>query len=301
MSMTLKQLEAFYWAATCGSFAIAATRLHLSQSSLSKRIAELEESLSCPLFDRSGHRSVLTAAGESLLPRARALLSASEDIIATIGKETAVKGRCRFGTGEIAASSWLPRFVVSVKKNYPELSLEPYVEMGRDLEQKLIDGELDFALIAKKSSHPSIQSELIAQVEFDWIVAAGQPCPAKNPVRELTRMLPVISMHKNAGTNQVLERWQRAAGWDDLKILTCNNMSAMAGLVAAGLGISYFPKGWVAPLVEKNIVKAVYDREPLQKLDYYFQWRADDKRLLIQGMKKLILENVNYELPILML
>ena len=43
--MTLKQLEAFYWAATCASFAVAAERLHLSVSSLSKRIAELEQAL----------------------------------------------------------------------------------------------------------------------------------------------------------------------------------------------------------------------------------------------------------------
>lgn len=38
--MTLKQLEAFYWAATCSTFAMAAGRVHLSVSSLSKRIAE---------------------------------------------------------------------------------------------------------------------------------------------------------------------------------------------------------------------------------------------------------------------
>ena len=37
----LKQIEAFYWAANLGSFSIAATRLHVTQSSLSKRIAEL--------------------------------------------------------------------------------------------------------------------------------------------------------------------------------------------------------------------------------------------------------------------
>ena len=35
--MTLKQLEAFYWAATLGTFAIAAARLNVTQSSLSKR------------------------------------------------------------------------------------------------------------------------------------------------------------------------------------------------------------------------------------------------------------------------
>lgn len=50
--MTLKQLEAFYWAATCVNFTVAAERVHLSVSSLSKRIAELEASLGVELFDR---------------------------------------------------------------------------------------------------------------------------------------------------------------------------------------------------------------------------------------------------------
>lgn len=51
--MTLKQLEAFYLAATLGSFSLAAQRAHVTQSSLSKRIAELEAYLGTGLFDRS--------------------------------------------------------------------------------------------------------------------------------------------------------------------------------------------------------------------------------------------------------
>lgn len=39
LGMTLKQLEAFYWAARLGTFAIAAERLHVTQSTLSKRVA----------------------------------------------------------------------------------------------------------------------------------------------------------------------------------------------------------------------------------------------------------------------
>ena len=61
--MTLKQLEAFYWAASAASFLVAAQRLHVSQSTLSKRIAELESQLRAPLFDRSGHRARLSASG----------------------------------------------------------------------------------------------------------------------------------------------------------------------------------------------------------------------------------------------
>src|SRR3989344_5463257 len=59
---SVKQLEAFWWAATCANFATAAERVHLSVSSLSKRISELESTLGQSLFDRSGHRAVLTEA-----------------------------------------------------------------------------------------------------------------------------------------------------------------------------------------------------------------------------------------------
>ena len=67
--MTLKQLEAFYWAATCVNFTVAAERVHLSVSSLSKRIAELEASLGVDLFDRSGRSAKLTAQGSGCCRR----------------------------------------------------------------------------------------------------------------------------------------------------------------------------------------------------------------------------------------
>ena len=86
--MTLKQIEAFYWAATLASFSLAAERLCLSQSSLSKRLGELETQLGKILFDRSGHRAVLTTAGQTLLPQARKLLRVADEV----RPEPAVRG-----------------------------------------------------------------------------------------------------------------------------------------------------------------------------------------------------------------
>ena len=101
--MTLKQLEAFYWAATCSSFAMAAERVHLSVSSLSKRIAELEASLGQVLFDRAGHRAALTEAGTRLLPLAGALLQQADRLQQEMGSTTGLRGPCRLGVGELTA------------------------------------------------------------------------------------------------------------------------------------------------------------------------------------------------------
>lgn len=99
--MTLKQLEAFYWAATCLNFSVAADRVHLSVSSLSKRIAELEASLGVQLFDRSGRAAELTPQGEQLLPRIRELLHGAAQLR---GRRAAVWA-CRAAAASVLASS----------------------------------------------------------------------------------------------------------------------------------------------------------------------------------------------------
>jgi DNA-binding transcriptional LysR family regulator len=72
--LTLDQMRIFVAVADAGSFRAAAARLARVQSAVSHAIAGLEGQLGVALFDRSGHRPVLTAAGRALLPDVRAAL-----------------------------------------------------------------------------------------------------------------------------------------------------------------------------------------------------------------------------------
>lgn len=73
-ALTLDQMRTFVAAAEGGSFRAAAARLSRVQSAVSHAIGNLEAQLGISLFDRSGHRPVLTPAGRSLLEDARAIL-----------------------------------------------------------------------------------------------------------------------------------------------------------------------------------------------------------------------------------
>jgi molybdate transport repressor ModE-like protein len=75
MKITLDGIEALEAIARHGSFAAAAKSLHKAQSAVSYAIKQLEESLSVELFDRAGHRAVLTPAGRSMLQEGHALLA----------------------------------------------------------------------------------------------------------------------------------------------------------------------------------------------------------------------------------
>jgi DNA-binding transcriptional LysR family regulator len=295
--MTFKQLEAFYAAALSPSFAIAAARLHLSQSSLSKRISELEAYLGKTLFDRSGHRSMLTTQGEVLLPMAREILAAASRARAAVGRDEDLQGTCRFGMGELAAMSWLPRFVARCRKDYPDLRLEPHVDVGANLERRLEAGELDFAVIAGWSSRPSIASHTIAQVTYTWAGTAAQlkGIDVLTPAR--LQEMTVITMPPSAGSTRIFDAWLNENNIGVSHRLTCNNMGAIAGLVASGMGIAFFPEGWLRPLYEKHAIRAVESNPPLRQLHYSYQCRRDDVRLLVAAMRECVMDEVDFAAP----
>lgn len=75
MKIDLDALETLHAIDEEGSFAAAARRLHVTQSSVSYAIRRLEERLNVEVFDRSGHRAELTEAGRMLLEEGREVLA----------------------------------------------------------------------------------------------------------------------------------------------------------------------------------------------------------------------------------
>lgn len=290
--MTLKQLEAFYWAATCANFAIAAERLHLSVSSLSKRISELEDALGIPLFNRSGHRAVLNDAGQALLPRALALLDDAAAIRSSFAPSIGLVGRCAFGVGELSALTWLPQFIAQVRTRHPKLTLAPYVDVGSVLESRVAKGELDFAIIAGRSSHHGILSQPVSQAQFVWLAAPSLALSGSKPaLRSAVDLLdagqPIIALPPSAGTTRLIDDWLLAHGIAAIERINCNNWGAIAGMLIASVGIGILPTGWSQKLVDQGLLLPLADPELPLPLIYSFQWRRGDNRPLLDQLRQL--------------
>jgi DNA-binding transcriptional LysR family regulator len=295
--MTLKQLEAFYWAASAASFGVAAERLHVSQSTLSKRIAELEAQLRTPLFNRSGHRAALTDAGRQMLPLARRMLGLADEMRGLLTEGGGVRGNCRFGVGELAALTWLPDLVAQTRALLPDLVLEPQVDLGTALEQRLESGELDFAVVAGYSSRSTIASEAIAQVRFAWAAEPSLVGRHRTITAALLKDTALITMPTAAGPTRMLEHWLAVNNVEAGRRLTCNNLAAIAGLVAAGVGIGLFPIGWLEQMAERGAVVELKSKPALPALEYTFQWRRDDSRPLLRHMRELVGQTVDFTKP----
>ncbi|KWE65080.1 LysR family transcriptional regulator [Burkholderia ubonensis] len=290
---TFKQLDAFYWAATSANFATAAQRLNLSISSLSKRINELEQATGRSLFDRSGHRAVLTEDGETLLPAAIRVLESVAALQDAFAQDKGLTGRLSFGVGELSALTWLPRFVAAIQKLHPQLKLEPYVDVGAVLEAKVDAGELDFAVIAGRSSRGSILSQQVTEARFAWMASERLVGSARTLTPALLEQHPLVTLPAGAGTTHILDEWLLATGVNHARRITCNNWSALAGMMREGVGIGFLPADWAAAHTDAALVRLA-SKPALSPLPYAFQWRRGDMRSLIPSMLALVRQYADF-------
>ncbi|HZR01728.1 MAG TPA: LysR family transcriptional regulator, partial [Burkholderiales bacterium] len=240
--MTLKQLEAFYLAANLGSFALAAQRLHVTQSSLSKRIAELETVVDCELFDRSSKRARLTEAGNRLMPVVAQMLELKDAVRDAAHSEKALSGTCRFGISELGALTWLPRLIARVRREHPLLLLQPHVDLGRQLERQVLRGELDFAVVAGVPEDLRLTSKAVGEVRFAWMASPQRIRAGKVLNAEALQRHPVITMTEGSKLTRQFDVWAAEQNLRLKRIVTSNSLMAIVGLTIADIGISFLPE-----------------------------------------------------------
>lgn len=289
--MTLKEIEAFYWTAVLSSFSLAASRLHITQSSLSKRVAELEASIGTPLFERSSKKVQLTEAGARLMATARQILDLADSMQAEAVAGTRLSGECKFGVSELIALTWLPSVVNSVRQGHPALKLQPHVDLARHLERRVLRGELDFAIAPGPPESSGVSSEKVADVEFTWIGAPGRISPGTVFTADDIQRYPLLTMTEGSGLTRAFEKWADEQGIATQRTLACNSLMGIVGLTIADVGISFLPAHFIQPWVDRGALVTIRSVPPFPTLDYCFIHRKDDKRAVIREMKKLVHES----------
>ena len=95
--LTLKQIETLYWIARTGSFNGAARHLSTAQSTISKRIAEMERLVGVPVFDRSGRRVRLTNEGMQVFTIGEQIIELGNKLRGVTRGPEPLRGRFKFG------------------------------------------------------------------------------------------------------------------------------------------------------------------------------------------------------------
>ena len=243
--MDIQNLRAFVLVAECGSFSLAANKLHLTQPAVSKRVAQLEEELGTPLFDRIGRTVRPTEAGQTLLPHARAVqreLQAAEQSVRDLAG--AVSGRLRLATSHHIGLHRLPPVLSFFSGAYPSVNLDIDFMDSEQAYELTLRGEVELAVVTLAPIPvPQGITSPVWHDPLDFMVQAGHELSRRHTVelRELSRH-PAILPGLNTYTGQIVKDLFDRRGLPVQVAIATNYLETIRMMSAVGLGWTVLPR-----------------------------------------------------------
>lgn len=157
--MDTEQVRTFLAVAANGSFLEAASRLHVTQSTVSARIQGLESYLGNKLFVRNRAGASLTPAGKRFLRHAKSLVLTLEQARHDVGLPSGFRASISIGARIALWEGFLPQWAGRMRATAPDVSIRSEIGFEEDLMRRLIEGTLDIGLMYTPQHSPGLQVE----------------------------------------------------------------------------------------------------------------------------------------------
>lgn len=262
--MDLKQLEYFVRVAELGSFTKASLALDVAQPALSRQVRLLEVELRQNLLIRNGRGATPTEAGKLLLEHGRGILHQVARAREELGRvRGALAGRVAIGLPPSLARVLAVPLTRAFREQLPEASLSITEGLSTTMQEWLVTGRLDIAVLYNAQPAPEIeiaplQDEELLLVERRPPGLAEEPPPPPIPLAEVAQVPLVIPSRPNAIRMQV-ETEMAALGLRPTVALEIDGVPAILDLVADGAGAALLSRNAVA----RSVRPSAYRTRPL--------------------------------------
>lgn len=132
----------------------AAQILYISQPTISQKIQEIENYYQIKLFERYSKKLFITEEGKILLELANRILSLYDDIDHIFSKDNRVA--LKVGSTLTVGSTVIAPILKQLKQEYADIAIQVYVDNTHIIEEKLLNNDLDIALVEGKIFHPDL-------------------------------------------------------------------------------------------------------------------------------------------------
>ena len=242
--MEIHQLRYFVAVAEEGSFSRAAAKVRVAQPSLSQQIRKLEAEVGQPLFDRLPRSVVLTEAGRCLLDYARQILASIGDARRCVDElKGKIAGDVAVGAIPTIAPYVLPELVVTFQQHYPDVTLHIVEDVTAGIVRRIEAGELDVALASTCQKSPSLGVEPVGAEPLLALVPEAHSLARQSVITfddlKSQRFLLLHEMH--CLSQQVHHQLESRRLHPEIA-LAGSQLSTIANMVAAGIGVSIVPQ-----------------------------------------------------------
>ena len=240
--LNLDQLRTLVSIADLGTFSAAAKALHLAQPTVSLHVSELESRLGASLVARGSRSVTLTAAGATLVDRARRLLRDADEAVDAVKRQAEGKlGRVRLAASTGVLIDLLPQVLQALQARHPGIDVEVSILGSADAMTRLAQGTLDVGLVALPQ--PPMRGLIITPWGLQQMMAFV-PLGWKAPRRVTPAWLaaqPLIFNDATSHLYHVTMEWFAAAGHAPRARIELNYDAAIRSLVVAGYGCALLP------------------------------------------------------------
>jgi len=299
--MNLDYLKAFYVAANCKSFSQTAKILHLSQSSVSLQIKQLEEYWDFQLFERTTKKISLTPAGAILYTKVEKLLSLLNETENELKElKSIVHGDLKVGASLTIGEHILPFILADFKKMYPQVDMSLKVYNSEQIVEKLLHHEINLGFIESMLSYPSLTQIPFAEDELIIITSPHSKFTESSDITidELLHF-PFVIREKGSGTRQVMEDTLRKNQVDPEQlniIMEFEQTETIKSAVEAGMGLSIISKSAVRKeLAQKTLIQLKIDGLSLYR-KFYMIYQEEGLRLTSKKLLEFIKESKAHSL-----
>jgi DNA-binding transcriptional LysR family regulator len=249
-------IQAFLAVAECGTFGLAAARLHLTQAAVSHRMRKLEESLGVQLIVRTSRGATLTQAGEAMLPRARQSVIQLEESLAVARTSGQVSPAwVTLACLPTVAAGVLVHALHRAEALLPGVRIRVFDSSPGEIVELVQAGTCAFGLTLEQSAPAGLRMEPVARERFVLV------CPREHALAELpsvdwstleSESLIRISLPSgnSATIDETLGPFRERLKW----VYETQRTAMALQMVRAGLGLTVVPALAVSPQDELAVV-----------------------------------------------
>lgn len=212
--MELRHLRYFVAVAESLSFTRAAERVHVTQSTLSHQIRQLEDEVGQVLFDRLGKKVFMTEAGQLFLAHAQRALREVDAGLAMLRPEAGgLSGQLRIGATHTFNIGLIPECVALFLARHPTVKLCVEEMAADEIGVQLRAQALDLGIAYRPAADSDLAFEPLYNEELVFVAADSHPLAGRRRIRMVElHQQPLVLLPRRFATRQLLNECFAASG-----------------------------------------------------------------------------------------
>ena len=242
--MDLTSLQLFVAVCELGSIGKAAEREFIAASAVSKRISDLEVTLSTPLLYRHARGVSLTPAGESLLHHARSVLFSLEKMQGELSEYAGgVRGHVRVHASISAIVQFLPEDLGAFIRKHSEVKIDLEEHLSSEVVRAVKEGAADLGICNTADGAGDLQTLHYKTDQLVLVVPAVHALLVYSAIKfEQALDFDQVGLHANSSIYLAIHKAAAALGRTITLRIRVTGLDVMCRMIENGLGVGVMPR-----------------------------------------------------------